>query len=399
MNRCQIDDVALQSNTTAINASINNTDKLILARGYTAVVTLVISFFFFIFALANLYRKYARFNKECTCCCRFLVDYFTNPFLLLALISLLPVATYWLILIKYPRLGATNRLDEDFCKVPGYLLLWLESSETLALAVFSLYFLFYYIPFHNKLKSAMLQPREYERVAKRNRFVLGRNTGTQQSDVPPEYKARVPKASKLYWCHSITTFLTAVGIVVVCGLYTCPHFVKLAGPSGNDSNNSLNITNTTNKMKATMKFGYGVQGPWCWIKPLAAQKDFWFYEEWVLMGISSIALILALVFLLCVTQSRDAKFRLCKSIKWDKTILVPFSIFFLYFILQFALMVVEILVRICDDNSNNALWFTYAIGKPLAKILLVVAALQLMSTSYRMGRKKEEEERLIPTET
>ena len=372
MSGCHFDDKLLHT-----------TDKLILARGYTAVVTLVISFLFFVCALANLCRKYARFNKECTCCCRFLVDYFTNPFLLLALISLLPVATYWLILIRYPRLGANNRLGkEDFCKVPGYLLLWLESSETLALAIFSLYFLFYYIPFHNK-KSAMLQPREYERVTKKNRSVPGRNTGTQQPDV--EYKARVPTASKSYWCHSIATSLTAVGIVVVCGLYTCPYFVELTGPSGNDT-------------EENKKFRYGVEGPWCWIKPMSAQRNFWFLEEWMYMGLSSVVLFISLIILLCVVRSREAKFRICKRVKWDKTVLVPFLIFLAYFILQFALMIVELLVRICD-NSNNALWFTYAIGKPLSKILLVVAALQLMSTSYRMGRKKEEEERLIPTET
>ena len=370
MHDCKFDDDPLLQNTT---------DKLILARGYTAAVTLVISFVFFVFALANLFRKYARFNKECTCCCRFLVDYFTNPFLLLAFISLLPVATYWLILLRYPHLRAKNRLGEgDFCKVPGYLLLWLESSETLALAVFSLYFLFYYIPFHNK-KSAMLQPREYERVTKRNRFILG--TTQQPDDV--EYKARVPTASKLYWCHSITTFLTAVGIVVVCGLYTCPYFVKLVGPD----------------VEENKKFRYGVEGPWCWIKPMSAQRDFWFLEEWMYMGLSSVVLLISLVILLCVVRSREAKFRICKRVKWDKTVLVPFFIFLVYFILQFALMIVEILVRICD-NSNNALWFTYAIGKPLSKILLVVAALQLMSTSYRMGKKKkEEEERLITTET
>ena len=133
---------------------------------------------------------------------------------------------------------------------------------------------------------------------------------------------------------------------------------------------------------------YGRDGAWCWIKPAEAQKYFWFFEEWMYMGLSLVALLAAFGVLLCVVRSQDARLPIDRQTKWDKTILVPFGIFLTYFVVQFALMVIEILVRICQ-NSNDPLWFTYAIGKPLSKILLVVAALQLMSTSYRMGRKGE----------
>ena len=362
MSRCELDDDQLLSNTT---------EKLILARGYTAAATLAVSLVLFSFALGNLVRKYARFHKECLCCFMFLIDYFTNPFLLLALISLLPVATYWLILLRYSHLGDKNRLDDDdFCKVPGYLLLWFESSETLALAVLSLYFLFYYIPFHNK-RNSMLLPREREEVKKKKRGYRAVNNAEEEK----EYKARVPRPTGRYWYHSIASVLSSVAVVVICGLYTCPYFVKRAGPSGSDEDGA---------------YRYGVEGPWCWIKPKSAQKDFWFYEEWMFMGVSLIALVSSLFVLLCVTRSQGAKFRICHQTKWDKTILVPFGIFLFYFALQFTLMAVEVLVRICD-NSNEALWFTYAIGKPLSKVLLVVAALQLMSTSYRMGGKREGE--------
>ena len=351
----------------------NITDKLILARGYAAVGTLALSLVVFAFAFANLWRKYARFHKECVCCSRFLWDYFTNPFLLLALISILPLVSYVLILPRYSHVGAKNRLDDDFCKLPGYLLLWFESSETCALAVFSLYFLFYYIPFHNKIH-AMLQPREYERVQKTNRLLLGtRNPGTQLPDV--EYKARVPKTTKHYWIHSIGSVTASALIIVLCGLYTCPYFVKRVGPSGEGV--------PENKV-----FRYGSDDAWCWIKPAGAQKHFWFFEEWMYMGLSLVALLAAFGVLLCMVRSQDARLRIDRQTKWDKTILVPFGIFLTYFVVQFALMVIEILVRICH-NSNDPLWFTYAIGKPLSKILLVVAALQLMSTSYRMGRKGE----------
>ena len=79
-------------------------------------------------------------------------------------------------------------------------------------------------------------------------------------------------------------------------------------------------------------------------------------------------------------------YRPCPSIWWDKTVLVPFLIFLFYFVLQFALLIIEIFVRICK-YSDPELWYTYAIGKPLSKIFLVAAVLQLMSTSYRMGKK------------
>ena len=350
----------------------NTTDKLVLARGYTAVGTLVVSLVFFLFAFANLYRKYARFHKECACCSRFFVDYFANPFFLLALISLLPLVSYVIILRHYSHVGA--KYDDKHCKLPGYLLLWFESSETLGLAAFSVYLLLY-IEFHTK-KSAMLQPREYEPIMRRNRLRLGRNNyGTQQTD-EVEYMARIPKATWPYWCHRGFSILVFAIIILVCGLYTCPYIVKKQGPSGEG-------------VSEDEEFRYGLDGPWCWIKPAEAQKHFWFLEEWMYMGLGSVALLAAFAVLLCaILLPQNSRVRIiCRCPKWDKTIIVPFLIFFLYFVLQFALMAVEILVRICH-NSDSALWFTYAIGKPLSKILVVWAALQLMSTSYRMGGRE-----------
>ena len=359
---CEYEYIALDNYTT---------NRLVLARGYTAGVTLLISLVFFIFALCNLVRKYWRFHKEPSCCCRFLFDFITSPFLLLAVVSLLPITVYWLIILRYSTLGRTNDLDDDFCKLPGYLLVWFESSETLALAVFSLYFLFCYIPRHSK-NSAMLVPREYEEVRRRRRR---RNYGTQQQvqEAPPEevveYKAKVPRATAPYWGCGIFSLLTYVAIVVVCGLYTCPYFVGLVGPDYEE-------------------YGYALDGPWCWIKPVMAQKHFWLFEEWMYMGVTTVALVCSLIVLLCVIRPSHAKFRPCPDVRWDKTVMVPFGIFFVYFVVQFGLMVVEILVRLCG-NSDDALWYTYAIGKPLSKILLVIAALQLMSTSYRMGKRRE----------
>ena len=51
-----------------------------------------------------------------------------------------------------------------------------------------------------------------------------------------------------------------------------------------------------------------------------------------------------------------------------------------------SIMSIEYLVCFCENNEHG-LWYTCAIGKPLSKILLVAAALQLMSTRYRHGKK------------
>ena len=349
MNHCEFDDKPLA----------HITENVTLARGWTAAATLAISLLLFIFALCNLARKYYRFHREPICCFRFIIDYVTSPFLLFAFLSLLPVTTYWLVLLHYKHLDK----HPDFCQHAGYLLVWFESSETLALAVFSLYFLFYYIPFHSK-KNAMLIPREYEEMEKKKTRVRYGATGrVNETVMVTEFKARVPTATKKYWYHSLMCVLASVAIIVSCGLYTCPYFVEKSG--GN----------------------YTVEGPWCWIQPKSAQKYFWFFEEWVYMGVSTVTLSIALFILLCVTRPPTARFRICPGTHWDKTVLVPFGIFLFYFVLQFALMVIEILVRFCN-NSNKALWYTYAIGKPLSKIFLVIAALQLMSTSQRMGKKE-----------
>ena len=336
---CTIDD----DNNTGLD--LHSIHKLTSARGYTALVTLVVSCVLFVFAFCNLCRRKYRYHKECNCVFRFFVDYGGNPFFLLALISLLPVVAYCIIL-RYSTHPYSLNLTDDFCKLPGFFLLWFESSETMALSVFSIYFLVYYIPFHDKGKSE-------DRTETVN---------TARGDV---YIARVPEVTVKYWVHSLLSVVISAVILIICGAYTYPDIVELA-----DSN-----------------FTYGRAGPWCWIKPELAQKDFWFYEEWVYMGISSVTLVASFIFLVCVTRDKYAKYRCCQSIWWDSTILVPFSIFFTYFLLQFAIMAIEYLVRVCENNEHS-LWYTYAIGKPLSKILLVAAALQLMSTRYRHGKKK-----------
>ena len=326
----------------------NTTDRLTLARGYTAVGTLAFSCVLFVLAFCNLVRKRIRFHKECYCYWRFLIDYAANPFFLLALISLLPVATYCIVLGRYSYYGDETTLDNEFCKWPGWLLLWFESAETIALAVFSLYLL-YYVLWHRK-------------------DVLTERIETVRVNNEDEYFARIPEvANAWYWVHSTLSIVAFVVIILISGAYTNPYFVKIA--RSNDT------------------YSYGETGPWCWIKPERAQEDFWFYEEWTYMGISLFALFAAYVLLCCVTRDQEAKYRCLSSVWWDRTILVPYTIFVFYFLLQFGIMAVEYLIRICK-NSDKALWYTYAIGKPLSKIFLVIAALQLMSTSYRMGKKK-----------
>ena len=351
---------------------LNTTNKLTIARGWTAVGTALISLLLFVFASCNMGRKYWRYDKECECFCRFFITLFTSPFFLLAFITLLPVWVYWIILIRFPiyhsytsaQFENVTHLYPKFCKWPGYTLVWFESAETMALAVFSLYILFYYIPFHSK-ENSMLVHREYVAFQRRRR-----NRRVNEAEYVTEYTAKVPKGTWQSHCHSILSVIVSLAIVIVCGVYTYPYFVEQAGPNSNNS----------------ISFGYGDVGPWCWIKPEEAQKDFWFYEEWTYMLISFVALLAGFIFLCCVVRNPMGNYRPFPSIWWDKTVLVPFSIFLVYFILQSGLLIIEILVRLCK-NSDQALWYTYAIGKPLSKILLIIASLQLMSTSYRMGKK------------
>ena len=67
---------------------------------------------------------------------------------LLAFLSILPVATYSIVLHNYTK-------KKNFCnKDMGRFLKWFDSAETLGLSLFSVYFLVYYIPFYNKKNPA-----------------------------------------------------------------------------------------------------------------------------------------------------------------------------------------------------------------------------------------------------
>ena len=328
--------------TNSTTLDYDTTGKLTLARGYTALATLFVSFVLFSCAMFNMARSYVQYEKQCSCFCSFLIDYFTNPFCLFAFISLLPEAAYWDVLIEYPIHRNGSHLHREFCERSGYALVWFESAETWALAVFSLVFLIYYILRHQK---------ETDKSLKTLR----------------EYEALVPKPKSKYYRHRLTYVLTAAAIVLLCAAYTNPYFVGRASDPDN---------------------GYGVVGPWCWIVTKPAQNYFWFYEEWVLMFVGLLGVFSALVLFCIVVRDPKGNNRPCKTIWWDKTIMVPFSIFLFYFVLQLMLLVVEICVRL-KNMDNTGLWYTYAIGKPLSKVLLVLASLQMMSTSYRLGIKKQ----------
>ena len=326
------------------NISNATSDEWItLARGYSSLLTLVGSLVFFVSALYNLARKSTRYHKNCNCCCVFFVRYVANPFFLLAFVSLLPLAAYSIVLHHPQHNGYA--LESTFCEGwPGYVLVWFESAETLALSVFSLYFLFYYIPFHNRIP---LVTETTELIGNRNK--------------------ELPVINVRFICHSIISILCFVAIFAICGVYTMPPVVERA------------ITNGT----------YGKDGPWCWIASKNAQIHFWFIEEWAYMLISFAALSSSLAVLCCVTREVNAKYRCFpNSIWWNKTIFVPFFIFYTYFMMQFVLVVIEIIIQLFDKETQW-LWYIYAVGKPVSKILVVVASLQLMSTSYRTVKNKQ----------
>ena len=304
-----------------------------LARGYTSLLILLVSFVFFVLGFCNLRRKHAHDRALCSCCCKYVLHYVANPFFLLALSSLLPVAAYGIVLYRQYKY-----LTQEFCKKgPGYLLEWFESVEALTLAAFSFYFLFYYIPFYNK--STTLSERT-------------------ELNKPKLHKATIHSKWHSFW--SVMSFVT---ILIICGLYNMPPAVGLEG-------------------------GYGKEGPWCWIPDSDAQLYFWFIEDWVFMSISFVLQTAALVTLCCVTRHQHTKWRCFPKIWWDRMVFVPFLFFYIYFLLQFIFLAMEILVRRFEKNIKE-LWFAYAIAEPLSKLLLVVAALQLMSSSYRIVKKKD----------
>ena len=322
----------------------NTTDEesITLARGYTSLVTLVVSLLFFVLALYNLARRSTKYRKGCNCLCIYFLRYIANPFFLLAFVSLLPLAAFGVVLHHPEHNGQT--LESTFCESgPGFILLWFESAEILALFVFSLYFVLYYIPCHNRTLLV-----------------------TERTQLINDQKPEDLTINRRFKCHSFVSVLGLVVIMTVSAVYTMPPVVEHA----------INNTNIYSKV-----------GPWCWITPESAQIYFWFIEEWVFMFISFIALSSALVMLCCVTRDTHARYRCFPSVWWDKMIFVPFLIFYTYFLMHSALVAIEIAVHIFE-NCSDWLWYTYAIGKPLSKVLLVIASLQLMSTSYRMVQKR-----------
>lgn len=351
LTRCALPESGCRMDFTN-NSSVGNLSNssdikdawITISRGYTSLAVLFVSCVLFLLALYNFLRKRRHYHRSCECCCRLLLHYLTNPFFLLALTSLLPVAAYSIVLHHPWHEKHKVQLEDEFCKKgPGYLLLWFESAETLAVVFFSIYFLVYYIPFHNRIDN-ILNERKLLIVNKQE---------------------QLPQATLRSKCHSFCSVLCFVAIIAVCGVYTMPYVIK-----------------------HTEGGSYGKVGPWCWIKPEKAQKYFWFIEEWVYISISFITLTSALILLCCVTRQQHKRYRCFPHIWWDKSVFVPFLFFYAYFLLQFVFMVIEVLVRLYKKDIQW-LWYTYAIGKPVSKILLIVAALQLMSTSFRVVKRRE----------
>ena len=351
----------LAENVSYQNNSNGRDDREItLARGYTSLVVLFVSCVLFLAALYNVARKKNHYHRSCNCCCRVLIDYFTSPFFLLAFISILPVAAYSIVLHELVK---NEHLNSEFCKIPGWLLLWFESAETLCLAVFSIYFLVYYIPFYNK-KSTATDADSTEAPTERTSLI--------DEDTNREI---LPKASRGYWLHSIFSVLSFVAILAICGVYTLPPVVQAVTTNGT----------------------YDKVGPWCWISPVEAHLHFWFIEECVYMFISLIALTSSLLLLCCcVTREEEKRWpkKCFRTIWWDKLILVPFLIFYVYFLIQFGFIAIEPMIHpdgelIKDRTKLEWVWYLYSIGKPISKVLVVMSALQLMSTSYRVVKKKD----------
>ena len=351
----------LAENSSDVNVqNSSRTDEITLARGYTSLAVLFVSCVLFLAALYNVARKKFHYHRSCNCCCRVLVDYFTSPFFLLALISILPVAAYGIVLHELEK---NIHLDSEFCRIPGWLLLWFESSETLCLAVFSVYFLVFYIPFYNQ-KTTANDADSNEAPTERTSLI---NKDTDREILP--------KASRGYWLHSVLSVLSFVTILAVCGVYTMPPVVRASIRNGR----------------------YDKVGSWCWIDPSNAHCYFWFIEECVFMLISFIALTSSLLLLCCcVTREEEKRWpkKCFRTIWWDKLILVPFLIFYVYFLIQFGFIAIEPKIHpTCTLKEKPTellwVWYIYSIGKPISKVLVVASALQLMSTSYRVVKKKD----------
>ena len=210
--------------------------------------------------LAALYNL-VRYSRNCNCCCRTLVDYFTSPFfcwLSYQYYQWLPTASYFITIQR--------RIILDM----GRFLMWFDSAETLGLTLFSVYFLFYYIPFYNKKNPAT------EAV-------------TEQTQLINELHAKrevIPEASWRYWLHSICNVLCFIVVIAICGVYTMPHVVQMS-----------------NEEYVKVKL-------WCWINPKSAhvQIHFWFIEEDASMLISFIALTSSLILLCYFTREEQNRF-------------------------------------------------------------------------------------------
>ena len=313
--------------------------KMTLVRGWMSLVILLVSLVFFGSALYNLYRKNT-YRVQCTCYFRFFSHYFTNPFLLLAVSSLLPVAAYTIVIYESFR-----SVTDDFCnKIPGYIQEWFESAATLSLLAFSLYLLFYYIPFYNQTQS-ILQAESTPLLPNENQ------------DYPT-----LLKATPRYIFHSVCCIVCFMIILIASSLYNMPAAANREG-------------------------GYGKSGPWCWLRFNRAQLHFWFIEDWILHLLTLFVLTVALVMLCYCTRNPHERSRRFPTIWWDKMILVPFLLFYVTFVLIFSFTGIELFARIFKQDID-ILWYVYAAINPLSKLVVIVSSLQLMSTSYRIVEKK-----------
>ena len=276
--------------------------------------------------LRNHVRKLQGYPHRCL----LFLFYLTSPFFLLAVSSLLPAFSYTLVVSE-----ADKPITEEYCRRgPAYLIQWFESAETLAILAFSLYFTIYHIPRFNQLPVAKQEP------------------------LIPDHS--VNKSKTFIKRYSVTSFLLFLAIYIVSGIYNLPPLF-----SG----------------------GYGKAGPLCWFQNSKDQLHYWFIEDWVFESFSFVVLNTALVLICCVTTPLGERRRCLQNVKWEKTILVPFGLFYVYFILHFALTIAEVVVRVIEMDKT-ALWYTYAMLSPLSVLMVVISSVILMSTMYRRMQNK-----------
>ena len=306
-----------------VSNSTDNEDfhRITLVRGYISVVVLLFCLVVLTIAVVNL-RNHVRKLQGYPHRCLLFLFYLTSPFFLLAVSSLLPALSYTLVVSE-----ADEPITEEYCRRgPAYLIQWFESAETLAILAFSLYFTIYHIPHFNRLPVSEQEPLLRDHSSKR--FIKR---------------------------YSVTSFLLFLAIYIVSGIYNLP-------PLFND--------------------GYGKAGPWCWFQDHNDQLHYWFIEAWIFEILSFIVLNTAFILICCVTTPLGERRRCLQNVKWEKTILVPFGLFYMYFILHFAFTIAEVVVRVTKVDKT-ALWYTYAVLSPLSILMVVISSVVLMSTIYR----------------